>query len=369
MNIWLLEGSDSDPRLQEVVSGIDEDWKVTVSHDGNQLLAAAKKREVDVVISGCVTNPVSGEQLLKWLKNEHSEALRVLVLPENTRIADVARLAADDSVQQIITSPYSDYDVRRVLNRVLTIRGLIADPQLRAQLGSLKELPSSPAAFMSIRSAIADEVTSMNEIVERLSQSPALSARVLQLANSAMFSRGKPIGDLLTAVQRLGLSALSQLVLSSEVFGALGRNDGLSKRLESQALLASRLARTIAGDPKIASLAASAALLSDIGQLLPYQLLHDHSRKALRIDAPRSDMLGACLLAMWGLPMELVEAVAYRHVPAQIGTNGFDIIGVVHVAAGLAASESIDEEYLASVGVSERLDTRKTLCEELRPLC
>jgi hypothetical protein len=59
------------------------------------------------------------------------------------------------------------------------------------------------------------------------------------------------------------------------------------------------------------------------------------------------------LLGLWGLPVHIVEAVAFHHRPLDLPIIGFDLVAAVHVAGALA------DEVLgggAGVGGAERFD-------------
>jgi HD-like signal output (HDOD) protein len=73
--------------------------------------------------------------------------------------------------------------------------------------------------------------------------------------------------------------------------------------------------------------------------------------------------LGACVLATWGLPTEILEIIAFHHVPARHFRNCFSPLTAVHVANILdhevnpqpASSMSvIDRDYLKRVGWLDR---------------
>lgn len=67
------------------------------------------------------------------------------------------------------------------------------------------ELPSLPEVALKVRRALADENVSVSEIARLLGTDPALAARTLRIANSAMFYRGsRPITSLNGAVSQLG---------------------------------------------------------------------------------------------------------------------------------------------------------------------
>src|SRR5690606_4602151 len=66
-----------------------------------------------------------------------------------------------------------------------------------------------------VRQALADDSVSSAEIARLLGTDPALAARVLKTANSALFYRGsKPITSLLNAVARLGQRMIRNVALS-----------------------------------------------------------------------------------------------------------------------------------------------------------
>lgn len=75
--------------------------------------------------------------------------------------------------------------------------------------------------------------------------------------------------------------------------------------------------------------------------------------------------VGTYLLSLWGLPLPLVEAVAFHHEPAQSSERAFSPLAAVHVAniwsrAQLGSSPdigatAIDLDYLKETGLHERL--------------
>jgi HD-like signal output (HDOD) protein len=67
------------------------------------------------------------------------------------------------------------------------------------------ELPCFPQTAIRLQRLLADEDVSLEEIIKVISFDPVITGRVLQLANSAAFNTtGRRIGDLKTAVARLG---------------------------------------------------------------------------------------------------------------------------------------------------------------------
>jgi HD-like signal output (HDOD) protein len=76
--------------------------------------------------------------------------------------------------------------------------------------------------------------------------------------------------------------------------------------------------------------------------------------------------IGAALLAIWGLPTDIVESVAFHHEPARSEKAGFTPVAAVHVANALVhetsadtqglAISSLDQEYLKARGWENRVE-------------
>ena len=74
---------------------------------------------------------------------------------------------------------------------------------------------------------------------------------------------------------------------------------------------------------------------------------------------------GAYLLGLWGLPMPIVEAVAFHRQPQRSSLRSFWVPGAVHVAGALASNEPVDESYLKSLGVLDQLPSWRQMAETM----
>ena len=75
-------------------------------------------------------------------------------------------------------------------------------------------LPTLPEVALKIREAVESEDSSAQQIAETLTQDAALSARMIQVANSPLYRTRNPIDDLQMAVTRLGIRMVRDLVIS-----------------------------------------------------------------------------------------------------------------------------------------------------------
>lgn len=364
LRVALVDHPDQHGDLRRLAAELPREWVVIDGLRPEQLLEDAALGGIDAVFTSADPGAIDGATLLQRLQRVCPEALRVLVLPTGFDPRRSERLAAEPAVQQVVSAPFEASTVRAAMRRVLTVRSLLRDPDLRSELGQVERLPASPSAYLSLRMVVADDNAGTDEAVQVLRRDPVLAARVLRVANSALYSRGRPILDLTVATQRLGLQTLVQLVLASEVFSRLGDGDG--QAAQTRALLASTLAMRIAATPRDAGLAGSAALLADLGRQLPGSLLNapPHPSELWQV-APRVTLLGAGLMALWGLPMEMVEAVAFHHAPGRLAGRGLDVVGTTHIARALVGDIALDEAWVESAGLAPRMAAWRELADRL----
>jgi len=90
-----------------------------------------------------------------------------------------------------------------------------SEQDYQLQLNKIKNLPPLPEASLRIINAVNDPEITVNELVDVLSLSPSLVARLLGLANSAYFGYSRQVNELrLAIIQVLGLNLVKSLALS-----------------------------------------------------------------------------------------------------------------------------------------------------------
>lgn len=224
---------------------------------------------------------------------------------------------------------------------------------LNAVLDACTELPSVPAVLARVSAMITSGDSDAGSLGDIIRHDEALSALVLQRANSAAFGVPGKSFDLPTSLARLGTKELIKIITRHEaakmipsgrtVYG-LGRI-GLWRNAIGGAIAAEQLAqRTEGADPQQCYVA---ALLRDIGKLVIEASLGKDAlnavpdsdgtqsfvsleRKSLGLDHAE---LGGALAERWGLPEPIINAIRFHHEPPPPGEPAHStLIDVVHGA-------------------------------------
>jgi HD-like signal output (HDOD) protein len=206
-----------------------------------------------------------------------------------------------------------------------------------------------------------------------------MTAKVLQLANSAFFGRTRQVSHLDEAISYLGLNTLKALALSADAMEAFQPTRDIAgfsiERLQAHTGLTARIARELVEAGRDGDSAVAAALIHDVGILVLASRAPEYLAAVLEraeregralFEVEREERgfthadVGAHLLGLWGLPPAIVEAVAYHHRPAAAHGVKMDAVTAVHVACVLADESvlELDMEHLERIGVSDEVIAR-----------
>jgi HD-like signal output (HDOD) protein len=330
-------------------------WQVVATADPGEARRLLRAQSFDALVVESLDARCPAAEVMRDVASRQPRTIRVLLCGAEPEAAVRALAIA----QRILPAHGHPALVGEAVLRIERLQQLLASPRLVALVGGIGQLPPAPRVYLRLTEALQEEDAGVLELAAIVATDPALAASVLRLSNTAFFSAGRALHSLDQAVQRLGTRTLRHLVLACEAFARRpGRTAADPDALQRRALLASVLAPLVLDQWAEAELARTAALLADIGLLLPPLPPGDGAR-------PPQAEAGAVLLAQWGLPEAVVEAVAYRHDPGSAGEARFGLVGAVHVAAALANGEPVDEEYLRRLGQHGRLRDWRKLAGEL----
>ena len=97
---------------------------------------------------------------------------------------------------------------------------------IRLGIRNIKNLPTLPVIVSRILEVADDTGSSANELAELVSRDMSVSAKVLNLANSAFYGFARRITTIPQAVVVLGFDTVRSLALSVSVFESLSKSSG-----------------------------------------------------------------------------------------------------------------------------------------------
>jgi putative nucleotidyltransferase with HDIG domain len=324
-------------------------WEMAFALGGQAALDELSRGTFDVVVSDMRMPGIDGVALLRRVKELYPATARIILSGHAEREAVINALPV---AHQFLSKPCDAEVLRSVVERAFGLQKLLQDETVRGVIGKVDRLPSIPKTYWDLNQAASLPNIGLVDLAKIVEQDAALATKVLQLVNSSYFGLAQRQTSLQQAVAYLGTELLKALALTAHVFIAadLPAVKGFSlDDLQQHSVRSARIAKRLLSDKQRASEAFTAALVHDIGKIVLamskpdiYAQVIVVSRETKRADHVVEKELfgvthaevGAYLLGLWGLPLSVVEAVAYHHHPEL--TEATDILVAVHVANALS---------------------------------
>jgi len=377
--------------LKRRLRGTAEDWETEFATAGAPALEALAARPFDVLLTDLRMPSMSGSELLTQVKSRHPKVIR-LALSSRTDQEEVVR--AVGVTHQFLAKPCEPAALRQAVLRASSLRTLLGNEKLREAISRMSALPSLPSLYAELQQELMSRGSSFASVARIVSKDMGMTAKILQLVNSAFFGLPRRVNTIGEAISLVGMSTLQSLVLSAQAFAEYdpAKFPGLPvKALWENSIAASVTARRFAeihgASELVCSQAFLAGLLHELGTLIlvssgpsKYQEATALARgeRLLRSEAERRVFgcthadAGAYLLGIWGLSDPIVEAVAYQLRPGDCVDKTFGALTAVHAAHSILGedaadwggipSDSLSESYLQSVGVSSELAAWREAC-------
>ncbi|MEP7306144.1 MAG: response regulator [Acidobacteriota bacterium] len=371
------------------------EWEMTFAVSGQDALAELEKATFDVIVSDMLMPGMDGAALLHRVKAVYPTIARIVLSGHAEREAVVRALPV---AHQYLAKPCDTDVLRSVIERTCNLQALLHEPAIREVVGKLDRLPSVPRVYWELTKAVNRDDFGLLQIARIVEEDPAMSAKVLQLVNSAYFGLAQRVVSIQQAVTYLGVELLRSLALTAHVFATMECVfvQGFSlDQLQRSSLMTARLAKRLVSEPVLADEAFAVSMVRDVGKLLlalsssdrfaavvracreSGRPFHDVERELLGVTHSE---VGAYLLGLWGLPFTMVEAVAYHHQPSLVPDGERSVLGAVHVAdalidlacaeeCGQPAADLLDASFLESIGRSAELPAwREMARDEVRAI-
>jgi HD-like signal output (HDOD) protein/CheY-like chemotaxis protein len=338
-------------------------WDARFAHGGEAALDAIAARRFDVVVSDLSMPGIDGIDVLSRARECQPDAVRIVL---SGGAEPGAALAAARVAHRYLAKPFREEDLRTAVDRAWRLRSLLRQEGWRRAAGGVMALPSCPPIYVELTELATDPDATATDAARIVERDIAMTAKVLQLVNSAFFGLGRRIARIPEAIHYLGLTTLRALVLHAGAFEAFAPTRPIEGfdigALQRRSHLAARIAWAIAPDLPTREEAFTASMLHGVGLLVlarsdPYEFADTiaaaresgvplHAIEYARHGSSHAE-LGAYVLGVWGLPDSLVEAVAHQHRIDRLAGPGLDVALAVHVAAALAAEHVPDAVAVA----------------------
>lgn len=369
--------------LERALRPMREKWEMHFVDAGVAALDACTRHDFDVVVSDMRMPGMDGAQLLSEIKRLYPDTIRLILSGHSDSQMILQTLGA---THQFLTKPCDPRTLQTAVERASALKNLLANPKLTKLVSGMDNIPAMPEVYRQIVAVLKKNDASLADIGAVIANDIGMTTNILKLVNSAFFGLTQPISSIERAVSFLGMGTITALVLGEGVFSEFDSQqmaaDFDARALRQHSMRAAALAKSIATHEKLDGMTIDDAFLAgvihDVGKLvLATEMPEEYGEVIRRVgnqaaysDAVERELMGAThaevgayLIALWGFPDTIVEAVAYHEDPGLCVNTDFSVLTITHSAVRLATHPdadpadpalNIDADYLEAVAVMDK---------------
>ena len=265
--------------LRHMLRNMLPEWEMAFASSGSDAMALMAKEPFDVIVSDVRMPGMDGVELLNKVKTDYPKTIRVVFSSESERDV-VYRLIG--ATHQFLLKPYDLSVIKDTITRAFSLKEMLPKESLENMIAQVKTLPSVPELYYEVVRELQSPQPSIDRVGAIIAQDIAMSAKLLQMVNSAFFGLRQRVSSPAQAASLLGLDILKSLVLVVHIFT---EQDGLSmegfslKALWTHSLSTAILSQDIARQQNIEQKASEDAFIAG--------LFHDLGKLVLMVNMPQ----------------------------------------------------------------------------------
>ncbi|NIA29427.1 MAG: HDOD domain-containing protein [Actinobacteria bacterium] len=380
--------------LRRLLHSYRHEWDMGFVGSGQEALDTLANEPFDVIVTDMRMPNMDGAELLERVSRDYPHIIRI-ILSGHSQSEPIFRSIGP--THQFLSKPCEPEELKSIITRTSAIQDLLQNSVLKELVAQMRSLPSLPSLYLQIVDELHSEEPSIRKVGDIISNDIAMSAKILQLVNSAFFGLRRRCTSPVEASIYLGFETVKTLVLSIHIFSQFNgisipgfSMDALWNHSMTVGSFAKLIANSARAGKKVIEDSFTAGMLHDIGKLIFVANLPEQYKDALEIlnskkipiwqaetemfTASHAEV-GAYLLGLWGLPDFIIEAVAFHHHPDRCHHEKFSPLTTVYLANifahqkpesdKIAANQAVDTNYLARLNALERFESWGMMCLEV----
>ena len=254
---------------------------------------------------------------------------------------------------------------------------------LKNYVKRIDKLPTIPAIAHQILNLIGDDRVSVNKIESIVENDPAISGKILSVANSAFFGTRQAIKTLDNAIMRIGFNNVKNIALGISIMTVFDEGKGPRvldyQRIFNHSVSVGFIAKRLSDELKLGTSEEIFlnGILHDVGFLVLSRYFDDSYKDVLEsinkgqtlLEAEKSVLefdhaeMGVWLAKQWQLPNNIKDTIEFHHSPSHAKRSAKHV-SVTHLADYISTKNilspvEIDPGYpldagaLAVLGINE----------------
>lgn len=371
----------------QILRAANPQGQIFVADDHDAAFDRLAREKFDCVFCCSQSGPEAAVNFLTEVWNRTPTVSRFVLAPS---IDPETQVRCAFGAHHYLATPLQPRAVQNAIEEAALKYEILPNYRVQLLISHIRHLPSRPSIYFEVLRELHSPNADPAVVAELIQKDIGIASKLLQIVNSVFYGRAEAVHDIEEAVLFLGFDVTASVVLSLEAlsrFEKIQPLNSLADEIWAHSQTLAELARKISqsfGQKRSASdKVYLAGLLHDIGKLVLAHNFPEEYRKITSIaekekrplvevereilDLTHADA-GAYLLAVWGLPLPIVQAVSFHHAPADAVTQNFSPAAALHIAEHVLESDKPLDEIIGSypqeLGLFENTDDFTALFPE-----
>lgn len=361
-------------------------YRIYLAESGKEALDTLANERIDLLISDVRMPGMDGYQLLMEIKDRYPSTIRA-VLSGYTDESLLVKMQKKCLAKRYLYKPWKNQELIQIVGQMFRVEKILKNRNLLELINRIEYLPSPRNIYYHFN-ILVEQDADMDKIAKAIERDQSITAKVLQVANSALY--GINTGSVRKAISYLGLTNVKYIILSATIFandlvrGSSRLNKDINilwKHAVSTNQILTYLYKRLLGH-KIPDMYSMIGLMHDIGKIVLVNNFTDRYLKAaiairnkeelfyyyeqMEFTDTTHEELGAYLLNWWELPQPIVEAVLYHHNPLDKNVIDKELVSLLYISDIYSWNYICGGKYWSiDPKVLELLDISQDECDQI----
>jgi DNA-binding NtrC family response regulator len=202
--------------LERVLQSEKTLWGMSFVTTPQRVLELASVGEkLDVMVASLGMSDMDGVDFLAKVKTLHPNSIRSGMTGSG---GNCSIMKAPNFAHQLLEKPCEPHEVRVLITRACSPREHLTESPLKRRLHEVGGVPSLPVLYQEVMNEIHSSGPSIAKVAEIIEKDIGMSAKLLQVVNSAGTGLRNQVPSVVQAASLLGMQKISAMVLMVEAF-------------------------------------------------------------------------------------------------------------------------------------------------------
>lgn len=338
--------------LRRMLYSMRDEWDMQFADSGKKALELLKKEgAVDIVVSDMRMPEMDGAILLGKVKEVYPQTICFILSGYSDKEMIMRTVGPAD---QFLAKPCDAETLKRVISHALFPQEEVDETKLKRIVSNMKSIPTLPKLFTELTELLESEKSSFQEIAAIVKKDVGVSAKILQLVNSAFFGLRHRVDDIHRAVTYLGIDTIKSIIITTDVFSQFDEHEvsffkinELYEHSFRVGIISGKLITAGKADKEMADSTFMCGMLHDIGKMVLiknckneyeqiFNKLEDGKQSPIELEKKYFGLthaeVGGYLVQVWGLSDDIIKAVQRHHNVYKALDEEFNKSAAVYIA-------------------------------------